>query len=1026
MTRNILTAVLLLLATIWSAAQERYQHYGTVTSFGGAQVSGTGVQGTVIVGEPAIGPFSGGVYQGYAGFLHMESACEVPEGLNVTNITASGADVDWITHATALNYKVRYRLEGNAEWLEQDVVAGPVSLAGLQSGMPYRVQVRSLCSVDEFRKSLWSDVLVFETTGATACVAPIDIVVANITATGADIAWTGDAGAADYIVKYKSNAEAEWVITNTGSAAASMSLSGLTGGQEYQIGIQADCAGDGSFLSQNSNFMSFTTVGALSCPPVTGISPAVVSDTQIDLTWGAVAEATNGYAVYYKQQSSAAWLPAYEGTVLSYSFVDLAPGTNYDFRVMSMCSANEQTNSETVSAETTGTFSCDAITAIIEDSNTDDGSDATLVLSWATPTNAVGYKVRYRRQGSIEYTYEEVASAQVTLPDLYMVYPYQIAVRTICSADGATMSAWSETFTITTSGSLSCETPNTSTAIPDGVNTDQVTISWNEVALTYEYYQIQYKVKGTSVWQSEDAGSNSITLTGLEPGLTYEYRLRSMCDSALNFASAWGSIAEFTLQGASACEIPTGLSAPTIESDNTVITWNSVSPALTYTLRYRQSGTAAWSYLETATASATLADYAQSNYEFQVRSNCDLAGTVISDYSASLYIDMISSSTCDELTDGIALISNTETSLEVGWMLTSGSYELEYKVSSANVYTSVNVDGAENYIITGLVAGTDYNIRVRAYCEAGDIYSGYTEGVFTTVGLPYCSVPTSVVVSDITDTGFKMAWLGVLNAGEEFGINMKQGQGAWQTSYTANNDITFSGLEPGAEHLVYVWKKCLGQLTSENTDLVYVSTTGTPSCADVPGDLLLTAITSTSATISWTGVGTAGDQYHIQYKEDGTFTWTEGDFAWQNQHLLTGLFDGTTYLFRVRKLCSAGQFSAFSYVMFFSTPIQGAGARTMEYDEELNETLATVDEVAVYPNPFDQMVTISYQLSDEQHMAVDITDMTGHQVRSVLSENQAKGQYDLTVDLSDLPDGVYIVRFVFGEQKLVYKQIVKN
>lgn len=114
MTRNILTAVLLLLATIWSAAQERYQHYGTVTSFGGAQVSGTGVQGTVIVGEPAIGPFSGGVYQGYAGFLHMESACEVPEGLNVTNITASGADVDWITHATALNYKVRYRLEGNA------------------------------------------------------------------------------------------------------------------------------------------------------------------------------------------------------------------------------------------------------------------------------------------------------------------------------------------------------------------------------------------------------------------------------------------------------------------------------------------------------------------------------------------------------------------------------------------------------------------------------------------------------------------------------------------------------------------------------------------------------------------------------------------------------------------------------------------------------------------------------------------------------------------------------------------------
>lgn len=92
--RNRIILILLMLTSTWLMAQERYQHYGTVTSFAGGEVTGVGMESTVVAGEAIIGPFSGGNYEGFAGFLNMNSACEVPMELMASNITSNSVDIE--------------------------------------------------------------------------------------------------------------------------------------------------------------------------------------------------------------------------------------------------------------------------------------------------------------------------------------------------------------------------------------------------------------------------------------------------------------------------------------------------------------------------------------------------------------------------------------------------------------------------------------------------------------------------------------------------------------------------------------------------------------------------------------------------------------------------------------------------------------------------------------------------------------------------------------------------------------------
>ena len=74
-------------------------------------------------------------------------ACDgtAPAGLAVSGITTVGANVSWDAVASA-TYVVRYKKATDATWTEVPVAANSYSIAGLEEGTAYNVQVAAVCS----------------------------------------------------------------------------------------------------------------------------------------------------------------------------------------------------------------------------------------------------------------------------------------------------------------------------------------------------------------------------------------------------------------------------------------------------------------------------------------------------------------------------------------------------------------------------------------------------------------------------------------------------------------------------------------------------------------------------------------------------------------------------------------------------------------------------------------------------------------------------------------------------------------
>lgn len=67
-----------------------------------------------------------------------------------------------------------------------------------------------------------------------------------------------------------------------------------------------------------------------------------------------------------------------------------------------------------------------------------------------------------------------------------------------------------------------------------------------------------------------------------------------------------------------------------------------------------------------------------------------------------------------------------------------------------------------------------------------------------------------------------------------------------------------------------------------------------------------------------------------------------------------------------------------------------------------------------YPNPFRPQTTIPYTLLRSEHVRLEVFDMLGRKVRTLVEKTLAPGQYQAMLNASDLPGGMYIYRLSAG------------
>ena len=63
-----------------------------------------------------------------------------------------------------------------------------------------------------------------------------------------------------------------------------------------------------------------------------------------------------------------------------------------------------------------------------------------------------------------------------------------------------------------------------------------------------------------------------------------------------------------------------------------------------------------------------------------------------------------------------------------------------------------------------------------------------------------------------------------------------------------------------------------------------------------------------------------------------------------------------------------------------------------------------------YPNPFNLTTLISYELIAPSYVCVDIFDLLGRRITTLINENQLPGSHSIIWDAKDAPSGIYLYR----------------
>lgn len=105
-----------------------------------------------------------------------------------------------------------------------------------------------------------------------------------------------------------------------------------------------------------------------------------------------------------------------------------------------------------------------------------------------------------------------------------------------------------------------------------------------------------------------------------------------------------------------------------------------------------------------------------------------------------------------------------------------------------------------------------------------------------------------------------------------------------------------------------------------------------------------------------------------------------------------------------------------------ATNINGDGdwSNTRTFTTEVRETLVDAN----YPNPFNTETTFRYQLASQEQVLLDVYDITGRRVTTLVNEEQQAGVYFVPMNASGLASGTYLVRFVAGDVNDVQKMML--
>ena len=848
----------------------------------------------------------------YTGYVCDDDLCKVPKNLMVEHHVANSI-VTWLGTPGVNQYEVQYAQTGAADWNTATVTgATTFILANLTEGVSYDVRVRALCGDNLY--SNWTAPVTF--VRPVYCAIPTSITHLNVTSSEATLKWTAGYGTS-WIVEYGEEGFTQGEGTQVTTTSPMITLTGLAAETSYDVYVKANC---GEYPSAWSAAHTFTT----DCEPMT-ITVATPwfedfegyagSGEKPFHCWLTPVKTSGGGPFVYCNYSSSCHSGGNSAEMKGYDNVLVLPAFTNDIHTLALSFwATAVTPSD-------GTLEVGVLT----DVNDMDSFEFVAYATDPSSRNGVGNYMG-------PFTFDNVAATEG-----------RIALR--YHSNYGTSNSWNlDDFTVYIP--QSCDVP-VNLAANVSVSDAEAVITWNPFG-EETAWQVQYGAAGFAPGAGTvvDVTTPTYPMTGLTQGASYDVSVRAMCSETET--SAWGGPVSFEM--ASAC---TQYCTYTLNlNDSYGDGWNGGS--LTITQNGEEVGTYTISTGYSASYTVDLCSgvaaefiYTTGSYAYEnTMTVLDPDGETAWTYSGSNgTTTQIITPSCGGCSTSCEYTLNLSDSYGDGWnggslTVSQNGEELgTYTISTgySATYTVELCDGAE-VAFTYTTGSYAYENSLTVLAPDGSTvwtYSG-SNGTTTQTITASCGgdQPEPCVSCEYTfelTDGYGDGWSGWSAQGS---LDIVQGGQLVQTltmssgyskivnvSLCNAEEVTLTlhldtyedemGLIVTAPDGTEIWNIEEGSLSGSDN----VVFTFTPACVacDAPTDLVVDAVTATSATLSWTGEGTA--TYNLYYKNMADNDWTVMNVTGTTVTLT--LDANTTYVAKVKADCSTNEFT--DEVTFFTT-----------------------------------------------------------------------------------------------------------
>ena len=705
----------------------------------------------------------------FGGECDEEVACLAPNAY-LSDITSASVTVNWVPGYMENSWELEYKTDSETDWNTLTVSESPYTIEDLISNTGYSIRMRSICGGEEF--SNWKT-MQFRTECDEITVLPFT---ENFDSYGTGTSaypscWNRINNASStYPYIYATNH-----YDGVGSLYFYASASGI-----YNIAITPPFSTDipvntlqATFMYRASSASNRLIVGVMTDPneagtfvPVVTIEPDATATTWVERVVSFGNYTGEGQYIAFKNQYNSAASYAYidnlvieeipdcerpENVTVSnitahtadvtfqpasdddyaweyalcdastsleeavpepvssttFELADLNSTTNYTLYVRTVCSFGGYSSWSTACAfATQATCSSPSNLAVTQIT----GNSA--LVSWeAAPVGATGYTVAYKESEEEDWITETVTETLYMISGLEPQTTYSVKVTSEC--DDGEAPAVTGTFTTHCLSGGEFQIGNgttTATTIPSN-------------SLWKHCYSQQIFTSSEMNGPSE---INSISMNMSVVNQQRNFKIYLMHTTATDLASGWVSTTDAQMVFSGAHTFTTGWN--TFNFD-TSFAYNGNDNLLLIVVDSNSSYTSgnAW-YTHAATSGARYKATDSAPYSLTPPSD---AGTLL-----NVRNNIIFGGECDEEVSCLApnayLSDTTSISVTVNWIpgYTENSWELEYKAADETEWNTAAVSESP-YIIEGLFANTQYEVRMRSVC-GGDEYSNWKTMLFRT------------------------------------------------------------------------------------------------------------------------------------------------------------------------------------------------------------------------------------------------------------------------------------------------------